>query len=159
MKLWWIPAGAAALVVVASVVPGPYSSVKQTIAGSGQFLQSAQLDPSAVAVLKRACGNCHSHETTWPWYSRVAPMSWLVQKDVSEGRKFLNFSVWPEYGPEGQKQLLALSGAQVKSGAMPPQRYLLLHKEATLNSPEQTQLIALLEQEAVRLSKADRPSQ
>jgi hypothetical protein len=80
-------------------------------------------------------------------------MSWLVRKDVGEGRKFLNFSVWAEYGEEGQSQLLTLAGAEIKDGRMPPQRYIVLHREAKLNDRERSDLIAALEGESARLSK------
>lgn len=152
MKRLWIACSAASAVCVASLVPGPYASV--TAAPGGPLFQSAQLGSTTVATLQRACGNCHSNQTEWPWYSRIAPVSWMVRKDVSEGRKFLNFSFWAEYGPEGQSQLLALSAARIRDRAMPPSRYLLLHPEAELNDREMSALTAALERESGRLSKA-----
>ena len=152
-KLFWIAGSGAAAICVASLIPGPYASVTQASPAVAASFQTAQLDQNTTATLRRACGNCHSNTTQWPWYSQIAPVSWLVRKDVSEGRTFLNFSTWQEYGPEGQRQLLALSSAQMKAGTMPPQRYLLLHAEAKLSDAEQSKLIGALERESNRLSK------
>ena len=156
MKLFVIAAGALALIAAASIVPGPYSSVMHVAPGGVALLQSTQFDPAAVATIQRACGNCHSNDTEWPLYSRVAPVSWLVRKDVSEGREFLNFSQWPAYGAEGQTQLLALSVRQIKEAKMPPKRYVLLHPEARLGDREKAQLIADLERESARISSSNR---
>jgi hypothetical protein len=152
MKLLWIGCAAMTIVFVASVVPGPYASAKQAV-DTTPLLQSARLDQEATATLDRACGNCHSNRTDWPWYGRVAPASWLLRKDVSEGRKFLNFSRWPEYGAAGQGQLIDLAGARIKAGTMPPRRYLLLHPEARLSDQERSSLVAALAHESARLSK------
>ena len=151
----WMAAALASGILVASLVPGPYSTVNRVGSRGAGFLQSAQLDPGAVATLRRACGNCHSNQTEWPWYSRVAPASWLLRKDVSEGRKFLNFSVWAEYGMEGQGQLLALAARDLKQGSMPPRRYSALHTEARLSAQEHSDLIAALHRESARLLKTE----
>src|SRR5262245_21993196 len=58
--------------------------------------------PEVKAILRRACYDCHSNETVWPWYSRLAPLSWLISRDVHEGRSKLNFSTWDQYTPEEQ---------------------------------------------------------
>lgn len=148
----WLAIGAGAVVATisgASLVPGPYAAVAAEPAGAA-FLQTAQLGPGDVGMLQRACQNCHSHDTAWPWYGRVAPLSWLLRKDVSDGRRFLNFSRWPEYGAAGQGQLLALAAHDVASGAMPPRRYLWLHPEARLTDLERTSLRAALERESTR---------
>ena len=152
VKLLWAVGAAAAGILVASLVTGPYDTVSGAGGGGAVLLQSAQLDTGAAATLRRTCGNCHSNQTEWPWYSHVAPVSWLLRKDVSNGRKFLNFSVWPEYGAEGQAQLLALAAAQIKGESMPPRRYLVLHAEARLSHQERSYLIAALERESARVS-------
>lgn len=128
----------AALAGVASLLPSPFGDVRQVQAG-GMRLPG---EPPLRLVLERACANCHSNETKWPWYSYVAPASWLLEQDVSEGRKFLNFSRWPDYGPAGQSQLSAAASSQVQAGAMPPARYLALHPEARLTKAEKDQLVA-----------------
>jgi hypothetical protein len=97
--------------------------------------------PETVALHRRACADCHSNETVWPWYSNVAPMSWLLQKDVDEARSGLNFSEW-----EGQKRIDArLVRDMIETGAMPPSRYVMLHPEARLSQAEKEQLAQGLE--------------
>lgn len=72
-----------------------------------------------VAILDRACRDCHSNQTIWPWYTRIAPVSWLMVYGVNEGRKSVNFSEWGAYSLEKQRQLLAASCKDVSSGKMP----------------------------------------
>ena len=78
----------------------------------------------------RACFDCHSNETVWPWYSNVAPVSWLVQRDVDEGRSELNYSEWNR-SQEGEE-----SAETVREGSMPPGVYLLTHPEARLDDAQ-----------------------
>jgi hypothetical protein len=92
--------------------------------------------PDLRRLAVRACYDCHSHETRWPWYSRIAPVSWLVAHDVSEGRKALNFSDW---GARSEAQEEAAE--EVLEGEMPPLAYRALHPDARL-SPEQTRRLA-----------------
>jgi Haem-binding domain len=87
----------------------------------------------------KTCFSCHSNETEWPWYSNIAPMSWLVQKDVDEGRDELNFSEWDE-DQDGDD-----SAETVVDGEMPPLRYVLAHPTARLSDEEKRALIAGLE--------------
>jgi len=85
-----------------------------------------------VAVLDRACRDCHSNRTAWPWYTQVAPVSWLMASAVSKGRKAVNFSEWAAYSPEQQRMLLAVSCDDATSGKMPGP-YTLLHPETRLS--------------------------
>lgn len=86
-----------------------------------------------VAVLDRACRDCHSHDTVWPWYTRVAPVSWLMAYGVKAGREAVNFSEWAAYAPERQRELLAESCQDVTSGKMPGRPWTLLHPDARLS--------------------------
>lgn len=94
--------------------------------------------PQTRTLFMRACGDCHSNETAWPWYSHVAPVSWLVAYDVEEGREHFNISVWGHQkknkGDEAAKEM--------EEGEMPPIYYLPAHPEAWLNSEEKSDLIA-----------------
>jgi uncharacterized protein YxeA len=92
--------------------------------------------PEARAVLRRACYDCHSHETVWPWYSRVAPVSWLVARDVHEGREELNFSTWNRYVTKQQIEKLSESWEEVAEGEMPPSFYLPVHRDAVLSAED-----------------------
>jgi heme-binding protein len=85
-----------------------------------------------VAVLDRACSDCHSNRTVWPWYTQVAPVSWLMAYGVAEGRKAVNFSEWAAYPPERQTTLLVRSCRDVTAGKMPGP-YTLLHPEMRLS--------------------------
>lgn len=80
----------------------------------------------------RACSDCHSNETKWPWYSTVAPVSWLVQHDVDEGREHFNVSLWGvQKENEGDE-----SAEEVREGEMPPWFYTVLHPETRLSEHE-----------------------
>jgi hypothetical protein len=72
-----------------------------------------------VAVLDRACGDCHSNATVWPWYTHIAPVSWLMAYGVKKGRNAVNFSEWGAYPPEQRRVLLALSCQDASEGKMP----------------------------------------
>lgn len=94
--------------------------------------------PEAASIARRACYDCHSNETVWPWYSKVAPVSWLVTYDVIKGRNELNFSL-----PLSEPAELAQEIAEVvRNGEMPPRQYLLTHSDARLTSQEVQALIA-----------------
>jgi cytochrome c551/c552 len=96
--------------------------------------------PQTQALAQRACLDCHSNETVWPWYSYVAPVSFLVTHDVKEGRENLNFSQWDQGAPEFDE-----IEEQIQRGSMPPPSYLPMHPTAKLSDAEKQQLIAGLE--------------
>jgi len=87
-------------------------------------------------LAQNSCYDCHSNETVWPWYSYVAPMSWLVTKDVVEGREHLNFSMWHEPN-EDLDHIIEM----IQDGEMPPREYLALHPEARLDDQSREVLI------------------
>jgi hypothetical protein len=90
--------------------------------------------PQTRELAQRACFDCHSNETVWPWYSNIAPVSWLVQHDVDEGREYVNFSDW------GNARELDELGEVVYEGEMPMSNYLLTHPEARLTDAERAAL-------------------
>jgi len=92
--------------------------------------------PAVQEVLRRACYDCHSNETVWPWYSRVAPVSWLLAHDVSEGRDALNFSKTGALLPKVLTDLKAEIWQEVSAGEMPPKTYLLTHSHARLSDAD-----------------------
>ena len=94
----------------------------------------------ARALAKAACYDCHSNESEWPVYSYVAPMSWLVRRDVENGRDKLNFSTWDRDESEVKD-----AAETVQDGSMPPRQYTLLHRDADLSTAEKAELIAALE--------------
>jgi mono/diheme cytochrome c family protein len=92
-----------------------------------------------------ACFDCHSNETVWPWYSNVAPVSWLVQRDVDEGRRRLNFSEWPTLPAGAGSEIAAEASGVVSEGEMPPLQYKPLHSGGRLTDAERQQLATGLE--------------
>lgn len=110
--------------------------------------------PEVVAILKRACYDCHSHEVRWPWYSRIAPVSWLVARDVVEGRKGINFSDWPE-DEDDRSFNREQTWDSVESGEMPLWFYLPLHPEANLTEADKAILKKWSETEAPEEEEED----
>jgi hypothetical protein len=88
------------------------------------------------ALAAQACLDCHSNDTIWPWYSNIAPISWLVQHDVEEGRQRLNFSEWGQRRQETE-EIYGL----INNGEMPPAQFLFMHPEARLTESEKQALI------------------
>ncbi|MFN3974270.1 MAG: heme-binding domain-containing protein [Dehalococcoidia bacterium] len=98
--------------------------------------QEPQWDsPQTRQLVVRACYDCHSNQTVWPWYSYIAPVSWLVYKDVMEGRAKLNFSEMP------QKEAHE-AAESVQKGSMPPRIYTLIQSKARLSAAEKQALVA-----------------
>ena len=91
--------------------------------------------PQTEALFNDACSDCHSNLTSWPWYSNIAPMSWLVQNDVDEGREVLNVSEWDRAQGEAGE-----AGEAILEGEMPPGKYTLLHPSAKLRPSEKQKL-------------------
>jgi hypothetical protein len=92
--------------------------------------------PEVRALLERSCYDCHSHASRWPWYSWVAPVSWLVAHDVSEAREHLNFSTWGRYDAAERGENLEEIAEVLEEGEMPPWFYLPLHPDARLSDAE-----------------------
>jgi mono/diheme cytochrome c family protein len=95
--------------------------------------------PRTRELAKQACFDCHSNETVWPWYSSVAPVSWLVQRDVDDGRSRLNFSEWPQ-SPAGGAEIAGETAEVVREGEMPPLQYKPMHSGGRLTDAERQEL-------------------
>lgn len=96
-------------------------------------------------ILKRSCFDCHSNHTTWPWYSNVAPVSWLVAKDVRNGRAKMNFSEWGKIPVSKQEARLEAICEEIKEGEMPLKEYLYLHPGAKLSPQDKDVLCGWVE--------------
>lgn len=94
------------------------------------------MDPQIAPVFNRSCDDCHSNRTAWPWYSKIAPASWLVVSDVNRGRAALNFSEWGRYDAGAQQKHLKEICGEVSEGEMPAAQYLLMHPRARLSATE-----------------------
>ena len=122
-----------------SVVVHPFGRVKaapdQAQTG-GKILSTADVRPEVRAIIERSCISCHSNDTAWPWYSYVAPMSWLIEGDVRNARARMNFSRWEQYNLDQKQQLLADIAAVVRNRKMPLPRYTILHPTAKLSAAD-----------------------
>jgi hypothetical protein len=103
-------------------------------------------DGATKPILHRACYNCHSNETMWPWYSSVAPVSWLLGSDVSEGRSHLNFSEWGTYDSGTRSHKLRNIAEEVQSGDMPPWYYSIVHRDSRLSPSEREQILTWVQE-------------
>ncbi len=132
-------AGTAALLCVLTVrVP----SNPKTLESQSMFSQTTVPGPVAYS-LRKACSNCHSNETVWPWYVHMPVVSLLLTQDVKHARENLNFSDWPSVQKQGAEHTAAsFSGIceNLLSGAMPKNRYIWLHPEAKLSNSEVAQI-------------------
>lgn len=136
-----------------------YSSIALTIVGLAvaQLIPISRDNPPAHTAVKwdspqtqalagRACLDCHSNETRWPWYGYIAPGSWLLKNHVNGGREELNFSELNNLPAFRQARVVEDVGQQIRNGAMPPADYLILHPDARLSDAEKRQLIQGLQQ-------------
>ena len=126
-----------ALLIVLSTIH-PWGNLRAN--APNVLLEGTTVPANVRQVLEKKCADCHSENTHWPAYSRVAPASWLIERDVHDGRSHMNLSHWQRYSLEDQAALLNRIAAEVRTGQMPPKRYLALHPQGRL-SPEEHQLI------------------
>lgn len=115
---------------------------------------TAQLSPEVGATFDRACNDCHSSKTDWPWYSQVAPVSWWLKRHVDEGRRELNFSEWGTYAQRKMSRKLGEICDQVEAGEMPLKSYLLMHPAAKLSDADKKAICDWTEQERRRVGAA-----
>lgn len=133
--LKWSPVALVALFLLIQAVP--YGRDHTNPPGSNE----PAWDSARTRELARAaCFDCHSNLTTWPWYSNVAPISWLTESDVKGGRETLNFSDWPAFAGKSQEAV-----DTVIDGSMPPWFYPILHRNAKLSASERAELVRGLE--------------
>lgn len=120
------------LIVVAVIVIGiQFIPVDRTNPPVTQEIDAPQ---NVMTILKTSCYDCHSNESSWPWYSYVAPVSFLVASDVHNGRKRVNFSEWDKYDEKKREKKMDAMLEDVEEGKMPLPKYLITHPDAELNS-------------------------
>jgi cytochrome c len=115
--------------------------------GLGTLLRSAKMPADAKAVLVTKCADCHSSETRWRVYARIAPGSWLIERDIVEARKKMDLSRWEQLPEEKQKVLTGKIIQEIKSGEMPPLQYLALHWDAKISNAD-VQALSMLGESA-----------
>jgi hypothetical protein len=128
----WFGLGSLVVFVLIQAIPYGRNHTNPPVTAEPKW-DSAQTRALAV----RACFDCHSNETKWRWYSNIAPVSWLVQRDVDGGRSQFNFSEWNKPQDVSAGDI----ADSIRSGSMPPWFYLLPHPNAKLSSAEKNQLI------------------
>ena len=106
------------------------------------LMEHASVPNNARTLLIQKCADCHSENTHAPWYSNFAPASWLMERDIIEGRKHMNLSSWETLTPDQQQTLIAKIVQQTHSGTMSPIQYRLIHWNARITSADQQTLIA-----------------
>jgi hypothetical protein len=112
---------------------------------------NATVNPEVAAILERACSDCHSNKTAWPWYTEVAPISWWLVDHVNDARKELSLSEWGTYDSKKRARKLKKICEEVEEGGMPLTSYLLLHPKARLSDSDKQILCEWTRQETERL--------
>lgn len=108
---------------------------------SKDFVKIYAGDKATEELFKQACYDCHSYETKYPWYSEIAPVSWIVQDHVREGREHLNFNEWGNRGKAKRAHALEEMTEETLEGEMPLKGYALIHEEANLTEDQKRQLV------------------
>jgi hypothetical protein len=124
------------MVAVIQVIPAPYRIELREAAPDKSIREDDSVPEAVKAVLRRSCMDCHSEQTRIPWYGRVAPVSWMLARDVENGRAAMNLSRWGEMKSPARVLLSRLACANAGSGRMPPASYLMMHPEAKLSGDE-----------------------
>jgi hypothetical protein len=145
MKLWqYILGGVAVVFIGIQFVPNELPAVESN--NPGDIVLNGLASEEISTMLKTSCYACHSNETVYPWYSYVAPSSWLVAKDVREGREELNFSIWQDYEMMDKLKILDDISAEVSEGEMPMKIYTLIHPSGKLDDAQRAKIVAWAEE-------------
>lgn len=131
----------------------PWGDVRHVDA-RGELLGGSKVSPGVRQVLEQKCGDCHSNRTHWPVYSRLAPGSWLMEHDVSDGRQALNFSRWQELRADQQIDALSRIAAEIRSEEMPPAAYTMMHPTRHISDAEMQAVAAWAHAERRRVRAA-----
>lgn len=148
---WFFIVLAAGLVLI-QFLPG--HSQNPPVPPGRDLIASVNPPPPVAALLRAACYDCHSHETIWPWYDRIAPVSWWVAEHIKDGRKHLNFSDWPPADPRRAKKRLGQIAEAVAEGEMPLPSYTWMHSQARLTAADRQLIRQWAEAEAAKIKSA-----
>lgn len=135
-KRTWKFIGGGLIVLLLGIQLGP-----TTAPGNPPVETEVAVPDEVMRVLRQSCYDCHSHETSWPWYSNVAPAKWLVRHDVREARRGLNFSAWNRYDADRRAHKWEEVVEEVESGHMPLWYYLTLHGDARPSDADRAILV------------------
>jgi hypothetical protein len=142
---------AGSVVIAAFLIASIASAPRRQSATDVPILSGAEIDPAVLALIQRSCQDCHSDRTHYPWYSYVAPVSWLVTGDVERGRERLNLSHWSEYPLVRKERSLSEIANQVKDRDMPLAQYTWIHPGARLSDAEVGAIFRWTQAERARL--------
>jgi hypothetical protein len=152
-RVKWTAAGIVAVLILIQIIQP--SRTNPAVVPSRTLEAHVPVPPDVLAVMKRSCYDCHSNATVWPWYSRVAPVSWYVARDVNVGRSHINLQNWEAHINEQEaKEHLGLVCKLIREGKMPPADYRLLHKGTDV-SPEETNSICAWSQKVGTTEDSD----
>ncbi len=136
IRRWGSRIGLAILVLLLASQLIPISHANPSVDPSHALYATQNVPPPVKTVFERSCKNCHSNETSWPWYSYVAPASWVVAHDVHQARKAMNFSEWGTYTAKRREEKLEEVCEQLTNGDMPDFKYVLVHRSARITAEE-----------------------
>ena len=128
-----------AIFVILQFIPNTYPEVIKS--NEYDLIQTGTVPTDVEQILKTSCYDCHSNETKYPWYAYIAPVSWLVVRDVKQGRSDLNFSEWNNLKPRDKIKLLNEIAEEVDEGNMPMPIYTIIHGDASLDDNQKQVLV------------------
>jgi len=141
-KVWLKRSGLAVILLLASIQFFAIDRHNPVVEPS-QTIYSTESPPAEVrSILQRSCNDCHSNETRWPWYSYIAPVSWVVANDVHQARRRMNFTEWGTYPSKKRADRLEEFCEQLMNGEMPDRKYTFIHRNARLTQEERASLCA-----------------
>jgi hypothetical protein len=144
MKRWYyILSGLVLVLLIIQLIPNELPSSSHD--NAGDITKTGLVSQDVAILLKTSCYSCHSNETVYPWYSYVAPSSWLVARDVREGREELNFSTWQDYDISKMLGKLDDISSEVSEDRMPMKIYTLMHPSANLDATQRELIVAWAE--------------
>ena len=123
----------------------------RNVDASGELLGGSEVPQDVRQVLERKCADCHSNQTHWPVYGRLAPATWLMEHDVSEGRQALNFSRWHERRAGERIDALSRDAAEIRSREMPPSAYTIMHPRRHISDDERQKIASWARAERRRI--------
>ena len=118
----------------------PTDRNESAIVSENDFIQFHKVPKNLANLLQNSCYDCHSNNTKYPWYNRIAPVNWMLAEHIQEGKKELNFSIFGALTPRKQKSKLKSIISHINNGEMPLSSYTLIHSEAILSKNEKSGL-------------------
>ncbi len=148
------------LIVIVIVLAMQVIIIKKSVPETDSALEYVNMEcPSAeiAGMVKTSCYDCHSYETRYPWYSNIAPVSWMLNHHIQEGREHVNFSIWGDYSSRRQRAVKAECMEVLEKGEMPLRGYTMIHKEARLPDDKKAVLIDWFNLQAEQLGQQAGP--